>query len=295
MFMGAYLDRIASMGRTQRAEPVTFILAALVITGAVAVAGCTTVTPATRAAVPPEMVPQASAETQGYLPAAGLPDSIALLPAPPENGTPGAGGDLAASRAGLAERGTPRWQRAASDADLSFPHAPEAFTCAVGVPITVAVAPHLVALMRRTLIDAAASTAAAKNRYQRARPFMVNGEPLCTPDEEARLRTSGSYPSGHAAVGWTWALILTELAPDRADAILQRGRAFGESRVICNVHWQSDVAEGQLVGAAVVARLHGDAAFRTDLAASRTELLHARRDATSPTPGCGVEAAFAKQ
>ena len=46
----------------------------------------------------------------------------------------------------------------------------------------------------------------------------------------------GSCPSGHTDIGWGWALILSEIAPDRTDAILERDRAFGESRVVCNVH-----------------------------------------------------------
>jgi acid phosphatase (class A) len=46
-----------------------------------------------------------------------------------------------------------------------------------------------------------------------------------------------SYPSGHTAIGLAWALILCELFPENANLILDRGRAFGESRVVCNVHW----------------------------------------------------------
>ena len=83
------------------------------------------------------------------------------------------------------------------------------------------------------------------------------------------LKDNGSYPSGHAAVGWAWALILSEIAPARNDAILARGRAFGQSRVICNVHWQSDVIEGRFIGAAVVARLHADPEFRTELKSAK--------------------------
>ena len=37
-----------------------------------------------------------------------------------------------------------------------------------------------------------------------------------------------------SAIGWTWALTLSEISPDQTDAILARGRAFGESRVVCN-------------------------------------------------------------
>ena len=37
---------------------------------------------------------------------------------------------------------------------------------------------------------------------------------------------------------------------DRLEALLARGRAFGESRNVCNAHWYSDVVAGRLVGAA---------------------------------------------
>jgi len=78
-------------------------------------------------------------------------------------------------------------------------------------------------ILRRTLADAGLSTYAAKNHYQRHRPFMVNNTPTCTPDEEEALRKDGSYPSGHTSIGWAWALILTEVFPDQADVILERG------------------------------------------------------------------------
>jgi acid phosphatase (class A) len=113
--------------------------------------------------------------------------------------------------------------------------------------------PHLYMLLRRTLTDAVLSTFTAKHHYTRTRPFVVNREPNCTPDEENSLIKEGSYPSGHAAIGWAWALILSEISPGQTDAILARGRAFGESRVICNVHWQSDVIEGRFMGAGTFA------------------------------------------
>ena len=121
--------------------------------------------------------------------------------------------------------------------------------------------PTLYRMLERSLIDAGQSTRAAKDKYQRNRPFTVFDDPVCVPDDVAVLRKSGAYPSGHASVGWAWALILTELAPDRADALLRRGFEFGQSRVVCGVHWQSDVDTARLVGAAVYARLHGDREF----------------------------------
>jgi len=90
---------------------------------------------------------------------------------------------------------------------------------------------------------------------------MENGAPVCTPEDEEVLRKDGFYPSGHTALGWAWALILTEIAPDRADAILARGRAFGVSRNICNVHWHSDV---ETFGNIWSFFKHGEAALEID-------------------------------
>ena len=99
----------------------------------------------------------------------------------------------------------------------------------------------------------------------------------------------GSYPSGHTAVGWAWALILTEIAPDRADEILARGRAFGESRIVCNLHWHSDVVEGRFVGAAAVARLRSDPAFCAELEAARAEVEAVRAKGLTPNRDCRAE------
>ena len=88
-------------------------------------------------------------------------------------------------------------------------------------------------LMRRTMVDAGLATYRAKAHYHRARPFMAGNDAICTPDEEAHLRKDGAYPSGHSALGWAWGLVLTEVAPERANALVQRGCAFGQSRVMC--------------------------------------------------------------
>jgi acid phosphatase (class A) len=145
-------------------------------------------------------------------------------------------------------------------------------------------------LLRRTLTDAGLSTYTAKNQYKRTRPFAIYKEASCTPDQEKFMMTDGSYPSGHSAFGWAWALILSEISPEQTDALLARGLAFGQSRVICGVHWQSDVIEGRLIGAGTVARLHADPAFRADLEAAKAELAAVRAKGLKPTRDCKAEA-----
>lgn len=225
----------------------------------------------------------------GFLPRDQLPDSLALLPPPPARGTPAFASDEAARREVRPLRGTARWNLASSDANLSFPHAAATFSCATGVAISKEGTPRTYALLGRSLIDVGLSTYGAKDHYKRTRPFVMHPAGTCYPKDEPALRTDGSYPSGHSALGWGWALILAELVPDRANAILQRGRDFGQSRIVCGVHWQSDVDAGRVIASAAVARLHADAKFRAELEAAQQELAAARISAVPDAASCSAE------
>lgn len=209
---------------------------------------------------------------QGYLDPKTLPDSLKLLAPPPAPGSAAQALDEAIAKDNFSFEGTARWSQAATDADLHFPAAASIFSCSLGIEISEERTPRLYTLLRRSLTDAGLASYRAKNHYQRSRPFMSNGESICTPDDESALRTDGSYPSGHTSVGWAWALILSEIAPNQQDQILQRGMDYGRSRNICNVHWHSDVQAGQLIGAATVAQLHANPVFRADLRAARKEV-----------------------
>jgi acid phosphatase (class A) len=259
----------------------------LVMVCLLALTGCASVETIKIPAEVPEIHPGLLA---GYLPSESLPNSLALIPPPPEAGSAAFALDTAVSRKALKLQDTPRWELATDDADLMFPKAAGTFSCTLGIQILEQETPHLYMLLRRTLTDAGLSTYTAKNHYQRRRPFMENDEPVCTPEDEEKLRKDGSYPSGHTAAGWAWALILTEIAPDRTDAILARGRAFGESRNICNVHWHSDVAEGRFMGAATVARLHADPVFCAELEAAKKEYKDAVAKGLTSSRNCEAEA-----
>jgi acid phosphatase (class A) len=226
----------------------------------------------------------------GYLPKAALPDSLALLPPPPAAGSAALALDEEISRTDLALQGGARWKLAAMDADLAFPWAAGDFACALGAPVTQEDTPRLYRLLLRARADAGGAAAAAKDHYQRSRPFMENKQPTCSPADEEALSRNGSYPSGHTAIGWTWALVLSEIAPERSDAILARGRAFGDSRLVCNVHWESDVIEGRFLAAGTVARLHDDPTFLADLKAAKDELAAGRVRGLVPQRDCQAEA-----
>jgi acid phosphatase (class A) len=227
----------------------------------------------------------------GYLANSDYPDSLKLLPPPPAPGSVAFAMDEDVARRTFAVRDTARFAQALSDYTMSFPHAAGTFSCALNAPVTEQDTPRLYQLLRRTLTDAGLTTYAAKEFYQRQRPFVLNKQPICAPETRAHLEKDGSYPSGHTTVGWAWALILTEISPDQADAILARARTFGESRNVCNHHWFSDVDWGRTMGAVIVARLHASAEFQADLAAAKLELAAVREQKRQPTRDCGKEAA----
>ena len=263
--------------------------ATALIAAALAIQGCASVTP-NRAATEPQSRPVAIPEIahnapKGYLASDAVPGSLALLPPPPGAGSAALALDEDVSQRSLALRQTLRGVLATEDADLAFPHVAGTFSCALNAPITEQDTPHLYRLLERSLVDAIHSTDSAKTHYLRARPYLVNNVPPCAP-----TGSIGSYPSGHATTGWAWALIVSEIAPERVDAILARGRAFGQSRLICNAHWQSDVLEGRFMGASTVARLHADPGFRADVEAARAEVLAVQAKGLKPQRDCAAEA-----
>jgi membrane-associated phospholipid phosphatase len=246
----------------------------------------------TRLGTVPEFHPELGlGALQGYLDPKAMPDSLALIPPPPAPGSAAFALDVEVAQNTFALRDTPRFALAASDFELNVPHFVKVFSCALNTEITKENAPYLYNLLSRSFSDIGGSTYGAKNHYKRQRPFQYNHEPLAVPEAREFLSKDPSYPSGHTALSWGYALILSEIAPDRQNEILARGRAFGESRIVCNHHWYSDVVWGRFVGAATVARLHADPTFLADLEAAKAEFAALRAKGVPPVGDCSAEAA----
>ena len=211
-----------------------------------------------------------------YLAPAAIPDGVRILPPPPAAGSAQAQADRRIFAETRALQGGPRWSLATSDVDTeAFEH----YACALGVQLTPKTAPALARVLDRA--SAGALVGPVKEHYGVKRPYLAGDAPICQARTE-HLAANGDYPSGHAAGGWMEALILAELAPDRATQILARGRAFGESRAVCGSHSASAVQAGWMAGAAVAAVLHGQPEFRADMDAARAELARLRKSAPPP-------------
>ena len=205
-------------------------------------------------------------------------NSFKLLPPPPQPGSTGFSNDEARYLWGKMQRDTPRGDQASADAHLSGDGVPDAMSEAFGIRISQKTTPQIYKLVLRMREDAGdLSTRAAKNYYMRTRPYTYYKEMTCNPEDQEKLSTNGSYPSGHTAIGWATALVLSEINMERQNEILIRGFEIGQSRVICGYHWQSDVDAARIVASAVVARLHADKQFAKQLKKAKKEFRRLNR------------------
>lgn len=207
-----------------------------------------------------------------------VPNSLELLPGPPDAASIAFLYDQARYNWGKSLRNTPRGEQAFQDARVDGQHLPDSFSEAFGININPQDTPEIYKLIVGMREDAGdLATRAAKDYYNRTRPYSFYGENTCNPEQQAELSTNGSYPSGHTSIGWATALVLSELNPDRIDEILQRGYQMGESRVICGYHFQSDVDAGRITGSGIVARLHADQGFNDQLAKAKKEFANLQK------------------
>lgn len=262
----------------------TGLTAGLILAGAgVAVARQAAPAPA------PAPAPAAKPLPTGYLTPAEWPDSTKILPSAPATGSAREAQDQAVFKATRALEGQPRWTLAQSDVPTLPANMLKNFSCAMGVEMTPENAPKLTSMLGRVGLDSGRQVSAGKDVFKRKRPYLIDEGQICVPKTDA-LANSPDFPSGHSTWGWSIGLILTELAPDKATPLMTRARQFGESRVVCGVHSVSAVEAGRTNAAALVATLHGNAQFRADLDAARTEIATLRKSAGAQPASCAADA-----
>jgi acid phosphatase (class A) len=236
-----------------------------------------------------------AASAGGYLDAKTSVDASKFLPPPPMPGSAAYAADRYVFDATRKLQGTDRWKLAASDNDLDVDPVVADFDCALGFTPTRKTTPHLFALFENIRSDAGYAIDSGKNFFKKKRPLIGNNAPICV--DRKNYEKSYSYPSGHSTLSWTYTLILAELVPDRITDIAARGRAYGESRAVCGVHWASDVEAGRVAASVVFAALNGNTAFRADMAAAKKEIAALRRTGVKPDAAtCAIpDAAAAKR
>ena len=202
-----------------------------------------------------------------------MPNSVYFLPPPPDTASMAFKYDISQYQWGKEQRkDSARVAMAMRDAVWSLSTICTEFSVPFGMEITEKGTPAIYNFLKASIAAADQARILPKAHYMRVRPYVYFGEPTIYPDDEEELRTNGSYPSGHTIRGWTAALVLSEVNPDSANALLARGYEFGQSRVIAGYHWQSDVDAARLVASAAVARMHADERFLELLEKAKNEM-----------------------
>jgi acid phosphatase (class A) len=184
-------------------------------------------------------------------------DAAKLLPAPPSADSAETKDEMKVIRR-LEEFRTPEEiVRCRTEAKLDM----MAFQPVFGIWFNADNLPELNKLFKQIHEESKAVSDSAKEHFGRLRPYKLDStvEPCIKKEDEP------SYPSGHATRGIIYAMILCDLAPDKTNEIMERGREIGWDRVIAGVHYPSDVAAGRTLGQALGQSLFADPNFRQRL------------------------------
>jgi len=179
------------------------------------------------------------------------------------------------------QRTTDRGQQAAHEADYSVAMMQEVFGQAMNLELSDEGTPKITALISAVLEKSSETADRLKPIRFRKRPFVQLGQPSFVAGDEEKERGKSSFPSGHTNLGWTEALILTEVAPDCQNEILRRGYQYGYNRLIVGYHWFTDIEATRLLSSGLVARLHADPTFRQLIADAQAEYAELTGQTTS--------------
>lgn len=214
----------------------------------------------------------AQEKVNAYFTTGEMPDMMKFLPGPPDSTSVAFMNDVARYYWGKEMRNDPdRAAEATRDAVYGLETILEEFEDAFGMKLSKETSPEIYKVLLEGTATCDSICTIPKRTYMRRRPFMVFNEPTLYPEDEPSLRKNGSFPSGHTLLGWSAALLMVEINPDRATEILARGYRYGENRLVVGAHWQSDTDAARLAASAAYARLHTSERFLEQMKKAREE------------------------
>jgi acid phosphatase (class A) len=134
--------------------------------------------------------------------------------------------------------------------------------------------PQLRKIMERVEDDVRPYVRTAKEHFRRLRPYEI--EPRLKPCIDD-VRADLSYPSGHATYGYVMAYLLADMVPERRTQLEARGDEFARQRMVCGVHFPSDIRAGSIAARWLVSAFEADPDFLRESATAMRELREALR------------------
>ncbi len=137
----------------------------------------------------------------------------------------------------------------------------EAFT-AKRLPLTAALSAHVHG-------EESAVSIALKQTFSRPRPYQADKtlRPVCK-----LTKAANSYPSGHTISGYLLGLTLTQMVPEKKQQILERADDYAHNRLVCGVHYASDLEASRRTAYVVFGYMLANPKFLKDVQSARAEL-----------------------
>lgn len=193
-------------------------------------------------------------------------DLVEVLPPPPLAGSAQGKADLQAVLDAEHHRNRQLIAAALADLDESVFR----FTNVMGPGFNSRNLPFATIFFRRMASDADEAQTAAKVHFNRLRPFAVDREIQTLVPK----LSSPSYPSGHATFAYVNAIVLSNMVPEKTDAIFGRASDYAYHRVVEGVHYPSDLEAGMISASVIANVLLHQPGYLTDFARARDEVRH---------------------
>lgn len=193
-------------------------------------------------------------------------DASRFLPPPPAAGSADEQAEFVELKA-IAARSTP--QEVAAAAHDAKDETPDIFNTALGFDI--AAKPQTFKLLNMVVEEEDVDSKLAKAFFHRPRPYSVDSSiKTCGPVKPGKA--ANSYPSGHSSLAFSMGVVLASLVPEKSQAILARASDYAEHRLVCGVHYRSDIVAGQQFGTILALRLMQNPVFRAQMDLAKAEL-----------------------
>jgi acid phosphatase (class A) len=200
--------------------------------------------------------------------APGQIDPARLLPPPPAPGSAEAQAEIAELKQVAASRTADDLAEAIRD---DKDESGDTFADAIGTGFDLAKLPATARLLKAVGAAEEVASKDAKAFFKRPRPWIViPGWQTCAPHKDGPALNS--YPSGHATIAYAMGVVLAALMPQKAQAILASSARFAQSRIVCGVHYRSDLAAGQTLGTVLAIDLLENQSFHAEFDAAAAEL-----------------------
>jgi acid phosphatase (class A) len=203
-------------------------------------------------------------------------DPSHLLPPPPKDGSDMQMLDLEAWRRVVEDRTPERYAQARWDNDHEDI---SAFYSVLGPKFDLSKLPATKKLIAEVDNDQAIAASAAKvyfhQRFPVASAPMIGDYHIYSCDTDVQKpadRAYRSYPSGHATMGYTFAIVLAALVPNDAQQILARADDFAFSRIVCGDHYRMDIEASHALGSALGIMFLNNPKLQPQIEAARAEL-----------------------